>query len=149
MPKMVDRLIPIWQLVFNGIILSTPFTTTVNYTVQDRASQLKLIEFNGRPIFYFYSKFKSDGKSWMGDGDLGCATEEELRSSVAKIKQGQDEFAALSKLQLEFMDQHEMLAPNVFRTAFSDGSEIITNYGEGAFTYKGKSVQPMAYLLSR
>ncbi len=149
MPKMVDRLIPIWQLVYNGIILSTPFTTTVNYTAQDRPSQLKLVEFNGRPIFYFYSKFLNNGKNWMGDGDLGCATDEELRSSVAKIKRGQDEFAALSQLQLEFMEQHEQLAPNVFRTAFSDGSEIITNYREGAYTYKGKSVQPLNYVLNR
>ena len=149
MPKMVDRLIPIWQLVYNGIILSTPFTTTVNYTAQDRASQLKLVEFNGRPIFYFYSKFLDNGKNWMGDGDLGCATDEELRSSVAKIKQGQDEFAALSQLQLEFMEQHEQLAPQVFRTAFSDGSEIITNYGDGEYKHKGQTVAPRAYRVVR
>ena len=149
LPKMVDRLIPIWQLVYNGIIMSTPFTTTVNYTAQDRASQLKLIEFNGRPIFYFYSKFLSNGKNWMGDSDLECATDEELRNSVAKIKQGQEEFATLSHLQLETMEQHEMLAPNVFRTAFSDGSEIIVNYREAAFTHKGKAVQPLAYQLFR
>jgi hypothetical protein len=149
LPKLVDRLIPIWQLVYNGIILNTPFTTTVNYTAQDRASQLKLIEFNGRPIFYFYSKFLTDGKNWMGDGDLGCATDEELRASVAKIKQGQDEFAALSRLQLEFMDGHDALAPGVFRTAFSDGTEIITNYGESEYGYKGLSVQPRGYRVVR
>ena len=63
MPKMVDRCVPIWQLVYNGIILSTPFTTTVNYTTQNRVAQLKLIEFNGRPVFYFYSRFKDDGKN--------------------------------------------------------------------------------------
>ncbi len=149
LPKMVDRLIPIWQLVYNGIIMSNPFTTTVNYTAQDRTSQLKLIEFNGRPIFYFYSKFLSNGKNWMGDGDLGCATDEELRSSVAKLKQGQDEFAGLTQLQLEFMEQHEQLAPQVFRTAFSDGSEIITNYGETEHLYKGQSIQPKGYRLIR
>lgn len=149
MPKMVDRLIPIWQLVYNGIILNTPFATTVNYTAQDRASQLKLIEFNGRPIFYFYSKFKDDGKNWMGEGDLSCATEEELRQSVAKVKLGYDEFNTLSPLQLEFMEQHEMVAPDVFRTAFSDGSEIITNYRSEAYPYKGTTVQPMGYSLFR
>jgi hypothetical protein len=147
MPSMVDRLVPLWQLVYNGIILNNPFTTTVNYTVQDRDAQLKLVEFNGRPIFYFYSKFLSNGKNWMGDGDLGCATDEELRASVAKIKQGQDEFASLSHLQLEFMEQHEMLAPDVFRTAFSNGAEIISNYGAAAYSHKGKSVLPMSYLL--
>lgn len=147
MPAMVDRLVPVWQIVYNGIILSTPFTTTVNYTAQDRASQLKLIEFNGRPIFYFYSKFKDDGKNWMGEGDLGCATDEELRQSVGKVRQGLDEYAALRHLQFEFMEQHEMLAQGVFRTAFADGSEIVTNYGKEAFAYKGKTVAAEGYLL--
>jgi hypothetical protein len=149
LPKMVDRLIPIWQLVYNGIIMSNPFTTTVNYTAQDRASQLKLIEFNGRPIFYFYSKFLSNGKNWMGDGDLGCATDEELRASVAKVKQGQEEFASLSRLQLEFMEGHDPIAPGVFRTSFSDGTEVITNYGESEFSYKGQPVQPKSYRVVR
>lgn len=147
--KLTDRLIPIWQLVYNGIVLNTPFAATVNYTAQDRASQLKLIEFNGRPIFYFYSKFKDDGKNWMGDGDLACATDEELRASVAKIKQGQDEFAALADLQLAFMEQHEQLAPQVFRTAFSDGSEVITNYGAEPYAYKGQMVAAQNYLRTR
>jgi len=149
MPKLVDRLVPIWQLVYNGIVLNNPFTTTVNYTAQDRDSQLKLVEFNGRPIFYFYSKFLSNGKNWMGDGDLGCATDEELRASVAKIKQGQDEFAALARLQLEFMEAHDPLAPGVFRTAFSDGTEIVTNYGDKEFSYKGQPVQPKGYRVVR
>ena len=149
MPKMVDRLVPMWQLVYHGIILSTPFTTTVNYTAQDRAAQLKLIEFDGRPVFYFYSRFKDDGKNWMGEGDLGCADEKELRASVARIRQGYDEFRRLSPLQLEFMEQHEQLAPGVFRTAFSDGSEIVTNYGSKEYPYGHKIVGPMDYLLIR
>ena len=85
MPKMVDRFVPIWQLVYNGIILSTPFTTTVNYTAQNRVSQLKLIEFNGRPVFYFYSRFKDDGKNWMGEGDLGAP----MKRNFAKRRQDQ------------------------------------------------------------
>jgi hypothetical protein len=149
MPKMVDRCVPIWQLVYNGIILSTPFTTTVNYTTQNRVAQLKLIEFNGRPVFYFYSRFKDDGKNWMGEGDLGCTNDTELCASVAKIKRGYDEFRRLWPLQLEFMEQHEQLAPSVFRTAFSDGSEIITNYGSAAYSYKSALVGPMDYSLIR
>ena len=147
--KLTDSLVPIWQLVYSGIILSNPFTTTVNYTAQDRASQLKLIEFNGRPIFYFYSKFLSNGKNWMGDGDLGCATDEELRDSVAKIKQGQEEYAALSRLQLEYMEGHDQLAPGVFRTVYSDGTEVVTNYGESEYAYKGQPVQPKGYRVVR
>ena len=140
-----DRLIPIWQLVYNGIILSNPFTETVNASAKDRFTQTKLAEFNGRPIYYFYSRFKADNKNWMGDIDLACATDEELEQAAAIVKKGHDEFEALADLQLEFMEQHEELAPDVFRTAFSNGAEIISNYRSEPFTYKGKTVEPMGY----
>ena len=146
---MHDRLIPIWQLVYNGIILSNPFTETVNPSAKDKLTQAKLAEFNGRPIYYFYSRFKADSKNWMGDADLTCATDEELAQAAGFVKKGCDEFNALADLQLEFMEQHEMLAPDVFRTAFSNGSEIITNYRADVFTYKGKAVPPMGYILTR
>ena len=60
-----------------------------------------------------------------------------------------DAFNALADLQLEFMEQHEQLAPDVFRTAFSNGAEIISNYSSAAYAYKGKSVESMGYLLLR
>lgn len=69
--KAVDRLVPLWQLVYHGIILSNPFYATIdayyersgkNYsdsmqrvTYLDNAATriLKLHEFGGRPIFYY------------------------------------------------------------------------------------------------
>ena len=144
-----DRLIPIWQLVYNGIILSNPFTETVNASAKDRVTQTKLAEFNGRPVYYFYSRFKADNKNWMGDADLACATDAELAQAAGVVKKGYDEFSALADLQLEFMEQHEQLAPDVFRTAFSNGAEIISNYGSTAYAHMGKSVEPMSYLLFR
>ena len=146
---MHDRLIPIWQLVYNGIILNNPFTETVNPSAKDRLAQTKLAEFNGRPIYYFYSRFKADNKNWMGDTDLTCATDEELAQAVGFVKRGYDEFNALEDLQLEFMEQHERLAPDVFRTAFSNGAELISNYGSDAYAHKGESVGPMSYRLFR
>jgi hypothetical protein len=144
---MHDRLTPLWQLVYNGIILSNPFTETVNAAAKDRLTQTKLAEFNGRPIYYFYSRFKADNKNWMGDADLACATDEELKRAAAFVKAGFDEFDARARLQLAFMEQHEELAPGVFRTAFSDGSEIVSNYGGEPFAYKGASVEPLGYRL--
>mgnify|MGYP001232470577 CR=1 FL=1 len=146
---MHDRLIPIWQLVYNGIILNNPFTETMNAATKDQLTQTKLAEFNGRASFYFYSRFKADNKNWMGSSDLTCATDEELAQSVAFVKKGYDAFSALSDLQLEFMEQHEQIAPDVFRTAFSNGAEIISNYRAQPFPYKGKAVEPQGYLLSR
>lgn len=122
------RVVPIWQIVYNGIIANNPFTTTMNVTIKDRYARLKAVEFSARPCFYFYSKFKTDGKSWMGDEDLVCSTDEELRRSVAKIKEGCDVYRRLKHLQLEFIESHEELAPGVFRTGYSNGESVVVNY---------------------
>ena len=125
---LVDRMAPFPQLVYNGVFAMNPFTRTVNFTAQERYWQLKLIEFGGRPTFYFYSKFKHDGMNWMGDGDLGCATDEELARSVAKIKEGTDVYAQLSHLQFVFMDDHFEVSPGVWKTSYADGESVIVNY---------------------
>ena len=137
---LVDRMAPFPQLVYNGVFAMNPFTRTVNFTAQERYWQLKLIEFGGRPTFYFYSKFKHDGKNWMGDGDLGCATDAELSSAVAKIKEGADIYAQLSPLQYEFMEEHGHLGGDVWRTTYSDGTRVYVNYGKTEATADGISV---------
>ena len=128
-PKgLVDRMAPLSQLVYNGIFASNPFTSTVNFTAQSRYCQLKLVEFGGRPAFYYYSKFVSNGKDWMGENDLHCKTDEELRKSVAVVKQGWDVYAQLSHLQFVFMDEHCEVSPGVWKTSYADGESVIVNY---------------------
>ena len=128
---MVDRVAPFPQLVYNGVFAMNPFTRTVNFTAQTKYWQLKLVEFGGRPAFYFYSKFMHGGKKgWMGDGDLGCATDAELAASVAKIKEGADVYAKLSPLQYEFMEEHEAVGADVWRTTYSNGVKVYVNYSD-------------------
>lgn len=146
-PPLVDRVVPLWQLVYHGIVMSNPFTDTANYTLKGDVARLKLVEFGGRPLFYFYSKFLEGNKQWMGAEDLTCVDQPALAASVAKIKAGYDEYDALCHLQTEFMDRHELLAPDVFRTAFSDGTAIVCNYRDSAFEFRGKRVKPHDYLV--
>jgi len=146
---MVDRFVPFWQLVYHGIILSNPFPPTCNYTLKDAATRLMLAEFGGRPFFYFYSNYRDNKDAWMGTEDLTCADDSALAASVAKIKEGYDEFTSRAHLQSEFMERHEALARDVWRTVFADGSEIIANYRSEAYPYKGRSVEPLRYLLLR
>ena len=144
---LVDGMLPVWQLVYNGIIVNNPFTTTVNFTAQDRYSRLKLLEYGGRPNFYFYSKFVDDGTDWMGKSDLGCATDEELRASVAKIKAGWDIWAPLSHLQFEYMRRHARLAADVFLTEWEDGTRLVTNYRTSPYTFEGRAIPAEDYLV--
>lgn len=142
---MVDRMVPFWQLVYHGIILSNPFPTTCNYTIKDPAARLMLPEFGGRPFFYFYSNYRDNGDAWMGKEDLTCGDNQSLTDSVSKIKEGYDDYKALSYLQTEFMERHEAIAKDVFRVKYSDGSELVANYSNQSFSYREKAVKSMGY----
>jgi hypothetical protein len=144
---LASRHVPIVQLVYNGIWLQNPFTSTVNFTVQSRYWQLKLLEYGGRPSFYFHSKFVTDGSDWMGKGDLSCATDADLTASAAKIREGCDVWRPLARLQFEFMDGHERLAPGVFRTTWSDGTRLVVNYSDAPFDGSECTVAPMDFAL--
>ena len=139
---MADRHIPLFQLVYHGVILSNPFNGTVNYTRKPRHKQLKLIEFGGRPLFVWYANFMSNKGNWMGGDaeDLTCATDDTLRECVAAIKRGYDEYERLSDLQFEFMDDHRMLTPDVSLTAYSDGTRVVVNYGGKPFSFEGTDI---------
>jgi len=144
---MVDSYIPLWNIVYNGIILNNAGTETVNYTIKEPALSLKAIEFGSRPSFYFYSSFRDDGWHWMGNKDLRCGTEEELTAAVDAISKAWEQLKELGYLQYEFLDEHKALADSVFLSRWSDGSEIVVNYSPVPYLYKGTSVPSMDYRL--
>ena len=147
-PKgLADGIVPMYQLVYNGITVQNPFTATVNFTAQTKQHRLKFIEFGGRPNFYFYSRFVDDGTDWMGAVDLTCENVAEMKRSVALIKEGCDIYDRLSYLQYEFMTGHAQLADGVYRTAWEDGSEVVVNYSDRSFAYRGEEVAPLDWRL--
>ncbi len=142
---MVERVVPLWEIVYHGTILGTPDRMVQNHTrgkpkyknvssadlrfmvgdgVTDPVNSLKIVEFGGRPIFY---------TSHMRD--------------VPYIKKAFDEFKPVRHLQFEFMDSHEKIAEGVFLTTYSDGSKIVSNYNKTPFNYEGKTVEPINYIL--
>ena len=121
-----DEEIPLWQLVYHGIILSNPSTSTVNYTIKGEESRKKFMAYGGRPSFYFYSKFLegSNQDDWLGKEDLICDTDEQLRYSVNNIREAYDEYRQTSYLQTEFMERHCETAPGVFEVTYGNGDTI-------------------------
>ena len=136
-----DREIPLWQMVYNGIIMHNPSTTTVNYPIKSPQSRLKVIEYGGRPSFYYYSKFITNAHNvdWLGKEDLECGTEEDLRASVAYIKEAYEEYKTRQNLQYEFMIDHRETAPGVYEVTYSDGTVVQVDYKKlGVKVYPGK-----------
>ena len=137
-----DEEIPFWELVYHGTILSNPSSETVNYTIKDMDKKIRLMEYAGRPLMYFYSRFVSEDskenkkykfENWMGKKDLACGTDEELRESVKAIKQACDDYESIKHLQYEFMEKHEILAKGKYRTTFSDGTKITADYNTNEY----------------
>lgn len=125
--KFFDEEIPLWELVYHGIILYNPSTTTVNCSIKGEKSKRKLFAYGGRPSFYFYSKFLngSDIDDWLGREDLICDTHEQLEYSISKIKEVYDCYKEYIRLQLEYMVSFTQNEDGTYKTVYSDGTEVI------------------------
>lgn len=132
-PALCDRKIPLWQLVYHGIILSNPYSLCINPTIKSEDAFLKLIEYGGRPSFYLYSNFYKTS-AWMGEEDLFCKTEEETKRSVEAIKKAYDIYQSQSYLQYEFMEEHREISDNVFEVVYSDGTVVRLDYNRKKYT---------------
>ena len=142
---LVDGEIPTWQIAYNGIIMSQPFWSTVDpgyhqpkhpfdwkrdwekmgpesYINTAEARVLKVIEYGGRPMFYFQNY-----------------------STLEPMKRMYDIWQPLKHLQYVFIDSHGKLAEGVYRTRYENGEEIVVNYSGEPFAYRGKSVKPMGF----
>ena len=122
-----DEGIPFWHLTYHGIVMSNVSSQTVNYTAKEPMQRLKFLEYGGRPLMYFHSKFCND-RNWMGDIDLHGDNEETIDQAIEWIKLVADEYEQNKYLQYEFMDNHEKLAENVYRSTFSDGTTVTVDY---------------------
>lgn len=146
---MVDEYVPTWHIVFNGYILNNAAAQTVNYTLKPAISALKVREYASRPVFYFYSAYRSAGKNWMGETDLSMYDKKDLERSVAEIKKGYDEFQTLQFLQYEHMDDHFEVAKGVKCAVYSNGTRVVTNYNSEPYTFEGKEIAPEGYIVIR
>jgi len=133
-PPMLDRYIPVWQIVYHGIIVTGPpfFEDTgwgFNKSPDYEIGRLRQAEFGCKPVFY------------------GGWTDPLRIDSLKRVKAVYDEYQPMSYLQLEFMEDHRELAKDVYLTVYGDGSEVVANYTDKPFQYRGKTVKPLDYSL--
>ena len=92
-----------------------------------RNIRLHHAEFGGRPVYY---------GGWL--------EKERIQKYVKPLY---DEYQKVSYLQMEFMDDHKQLADGVFLTVYGNGDEVVTNYSDLTFEYKGEPVFAKDYRL--
>lgn len=131
-PQICDESIPFWQIVYHGIILYNPGTYTLNYAVKKEDNRLKYFEYGGRPLAVFYANF-TENDHWMGLEDLICDSDEQMRQSVAAVKQMEEDYELLRPVRYEFMEQHDQIGEGIFRTRYSNGVEVVVDYNTKSF----------------
>ena len=136
---LVDENVPMWQMVYHGIVLSNPAPATVNYPAKDWKSRLKFIEYGGHPAIYIHSKFLTNKRSWMGDDDLTCGSAEEIDVTASAIRRILDEYRPMEDLQLEKMVRHEVRG-DLTVTTYEKGTRVVCNYGDAAQTLEGTEI---------
>ena len=143
--KMVSEIVPLWEIVYHGVVLSTPDRHLQNHTrgnplyknlssadlrfmvgdgITDPKKSLKIVEFGGRPIFYT-SAFRD----------------------IPYIKKAFDEFKPVRHLQFEYMRAHSKIAEGVYLTEYENGERTVCNYNDTPFVFEGKTVAPISYIL--
>lgn len=147
-PFLCDEKIPLWQLVYHGIILSNPSAETVNDPVKGwRATSAERgIWQQTCDVLLTRSSVRIRSTTgWVYD--LVCPTDEAMEQSVELVKSSYDEYRKRSYLQTQFMQEHTILSKDVRCVRYEDRSEIIVNYGENSFLYNGTEVAPHSYVL--
>lgn len=108
---LMNEEIPLFEIVYHGIVLYNPSTATVNASIKGSDAVEKLKKYGGRPTFYIYSKFMegSETDDWLGSDDLVIDTEEQLRYTVSKINELYTYYKSECHMQYEFMNSY----PNI------------------------------------
>lgn len=135
--ELFDKQVPFWQIVYHGIVLYNSKSQTINSPmIADKSNMLKSFEYGDRPTNYYFSKFKSDGRDWMGDKDFRCSNNEEIAEGVQYSLKQYEIFEKLNCLQKVLIENHTEIKPNVYRMKYEDGSVVIADYNILTLTFK-------------
>jgi hypothetical protein len=135
---------PVWELVYHGVVFYTSDRWLQNHTYgnedrsngafdfgwgiydrkEDPEKALKIVEFGSRPILYSHSF-----------------------SDIPSIVKAWREYRPVRHLQKEEMTGHRELAPDVFETAYGDGSRTVVNYRKTPFAEGSLRIPALGYVL--
>ena len=113
--QFVDKFVPFWELVYHDIVLNN--TDKITQGVLNQDSNLVLVEFGGRPIYYSVTD-----------------------SNLMHIKKAYDQYMKLRHLMLEEMLSHKEVAKDVFVISYANGEKIVVNKTDTTYIFAGVEV---------
>lgn len=140
----VDEYIPLWELAYHGITLYNPYTSTVNSGIKGPDSYNTQVLFDAIPTYYYYTKFYGNNH-WMGDLDLCCDTEEQLKESVRVIADNAKAYSARCNRQFEYMKSFTKTQNDLYVAKYETAT-VVANYNDTEREYEGKTVPAHSYI---
>ena len=132
-----DRYVPMWHMVYHGIVLYNVEAPAMNYPILAEKVHLEVLEHGARPTIYFNNDEMGD---WRSKKDFRCGTPEEAAQYAKIVAKVEAEYRELCPLQYEFIEKHEVLPDNKVRVTYSDGSVMIVDYEKETWQLeKGKA----------
>lgn len=139
-----DESVPFYQLVLHGLV--PYYAGSINLREDAQVERLKSIEYGALPSAELTGELSSNlhrtaetrlFSSYAGDWVSHIAAEYKELLPLYEAINGQE------------MSNHEQLAPNVFRTSYSNGTTVIVNYNSEAVTVDGVTVSGLNYTWSK
>lgn len=147
-PAVADKLVNMFEVIYHGILLYNPFSTTVNYPIKHPAERLTLIMRGGKPSIYFYSKYCSgEKKNWMGEIDFTCDSDNDMRLNVSHIKRMLEDYEPLRDLQFEYMDRYDFLDDGLEMATYQNGVRLIGNFTDEVRYFEDEEIEPYGYIM--
>ena len=142
-----DAFIPFYELTYHGIILYNPMSPTVNFTIKNARDRLLFFMRGGRPTFYIYSRFKANGKDWMGLVDLTCDSNESLEKTAKAIAKGERDYKDLADRQFIYMKDYTVLENGIEVAEYEDGVKFVGNFSKTDGEFEGRTVPAGDYVI--
>ncbi len=129
LPKMFDRFVPTWQLVYHGAVPTMPFFSDTGFNMKKDWPdiRLRMAEYGSRPVYY---------GGWLGETNI-----------ANYVKPLYDEYQKIAYLQMELMEDHKQIADGVFQTTYANGDRVVVNYNDITVEFEGKPLFAKDYRL--
>lgn len=140
--NIIDQEIPFFEIVLHGLVsyAGTPLNLASNY----KKDLLKTVE-TGAGLHYTFmvaDSFQLRDSRYTGYFSANFDEwKEDANATYQKMKKD------FGHLYDQFITGHEELAKGVYRTEYEDGTQVIVNYNESAYTYKGREIPAKDYIV--
>jgi hypothetical protein len=140
--NIIDEEIPFYQIALHGLVsyAGTPINLSPNY----KKNLLKTVETGAGLQFSFMDADIFDIQDSRYTNYYSSDFREMKDEATNLYKKMKSDFGHLYN---QFITDHQKLANGVYMTQYEDGTQVIVNYNERAYTHKGKEVPAKDYIV--